>query len=56
MKPRDEKDNEAGTPGVREKKKLEDGKRKCKGCDKTLQGSQRAEKCAKCLEKEKKGK
>ena len=54
MRPRDKRDTDAGTPGVREKKKLEEGKRKCKGCNKALEGSQRAEKCAECLEKDEK--
>ena len=44
----------SGTPGVREKKKLDEGKRKCRQCNSTLQGSQRAEKCEKCIQNEQK--
>ena len=44
----------SGTPGVREKKKLEEGKRKCKQCNSTLHGSQRAEQCEKCIQNEQK--
>ena len=57
MKRRPEDIIKPGTPGVREKKKLDDeGKRQCRQCNSTLQGSQRAEQCEKCVQNEQKQK